>query len=113
MSSCDTTSAASATLNVLVHHPAKCFPLRVAGEASLRCTVHPDDRPTYSDQTLMAMAEYRRRKTVVAHTHYECCVYGERSVGLQRCAQETSGWAASASNATARDLTHENGTLPI
>ena len=33
-------------------------------------------------------AELRRRKTLVAHTIYECGVCGERSVGHQRCAQD-------------------------
>jgi hypothetical protein len=33
-------------------------------------------------------AELRRRRTLVAHTVYECGVRGERSVGQQRCAQD-------------------------
>ncbi len=34
-------------------------------------------------------AELRRRRTLVAHTVYECGVCGERSVGQQRCAQDS------------------------
>jgi hypothetical protein len=32
--------------------------------------------------------ELRRRRTLVAHTVYECGVCGERLVGQQRCAQD-------------------------
>ena len=33
-------------------------------------------------------AELRRRRTLMAHTVYECGVCGERSVGQQRCVQD-------------------------
>jgi hypothetical protein len=33
-------------------------------------------------------AELRQRRTLVAHTVYECGLCGERSVGQQRCAQD-------------------------